>query len=152
MTLALNHLAVRCRDKKVSATYLTDVLGLQAPKPYGPFLVVDLENGVSMDYASVGPDTDIAYQHYAFLVSEDQFDQIFGRIQESGQEYWAFPGHRYPGRITRRDGGRGVYFDDPDGHALEVITRPYGDSLTGLPEADLLLLLDPPMPTGPAPQ
>ncbi len=147
MSLALNHLAVLCRDKEVSAHYLTDVLGLPAPRPFGHFLTVDLENGVSMDYASVGTDTDIAAQHYAFIVSEDRFDQIFDRIQEKGQEYWAFPGHRYPGRITRRDGGRGVYFDDPDGHSLEVITRPYGSSLTGLPEADLLLMLDPPMPT-----
>jgi catechol 2,3-dioxygenase-like lactoylglutathione lyase family enzyme len=147
MTLALNHLAVLCRDKEVSAKFLTDLLGLPPARPYGNFLVVDLDNGVSMDYASMGADADIAWQHYAFLVSEEQFDQIFGRLQASGQEYWAFPGHNYPGRIVRRDNGRGMYFDDPDGHRLEVITQPYGPSLVGLPEADLLNLLDPPVTT-----
>jgi class 3 adenylate cyclase len=64
--------------------------------------------------------------HYAFLVNEDEFDQIFARIRERGVTYWADPYRRERGRINDWDGGRGVYFDDPNGHLLEVITRSYG--------------------------
>src|SRR5437667_375162 len=66
-------------------------------------------------------------QHYAFLVSEKEFDQIFGRIKERGLDYWADPGRKEKGRINRHFGGRGVYFLDPSGHLLEIITRPYGN-------------------------
>ncbi|GAB3976867.1 hypothetical protein GCM10029978_064960 [Actinoallomurus acanthiterrae] len=65
-------------------------------------------------------------QHYAFLVSEEEFDAIFGRIQEAGVTYYADPFHQEPGRINHLDGGRGAYFSDPNGHNLEIITRPYG--------------------------
>ncbi len=124
MSVQLNHTIVWCRDKQVSAPFLADVLGLAAPTRFGPFLVVEAANGVSLDYH----DTDgaITPQHYAFLISEDEFDEIFGRIQERGLEYWADPGQSQPSRINRNDGGRGVYFEDPDGHLLEIITRPYG--------------------------
>ena len=71
-------------------------------------------------------DGEIASQHYAFLIDEDDFDQIFGRISGRGLDYWADPGLNRQGEINRNDGGRGVYFRDPDGHLLEVITRPYG--------------------------
>lgn len=92
MTLSLDHLAVPCRDQAVSARHLTDMLGLPAPKPFGPFLVVELGNEVSMDCYDIDhlePGGDVPFEHYAFLVPEDQFDQIFGRIKDSGQEYWA---------------------------------------------------------------
>jgi hypothetical protein len=69
----------------------------------------------------------VSPQHYAFLVAEDEFDEIYGRIRERGMDHWADPGHREPGRINTHDGGRGVYFDDPSGHVLEIITRPYGE-------------------------
>jgi catechol 2,3-dioxygenase-like lactoylglutathione lyase family enzyme len=124
MSVQLNHTIVWCHDKQVSAKFLADVLGLSAPIRFGPFLVVEAANGVSLDYH----DTDgaIAPQHYAFLISEDEFDEIFARLHERGLEYWADPGRSQPDRINRNDGGRGVYFQDPDGHLLEVITRPYG--------------------------
>jgi catechol 2,3-dioxygenase-like lactoylglutathione lyase family enzyme len=124
MSVQLNHTIVWCRDKRASAAFLADVLGLSTPTSFGPFLVVEAANGVSLDYH----DTDgaIAPQHYAFLVSENDFDEIFGRIQERGLAYWADPSRSRPGRINRNDGGRGVYFEDPDGHLLEIITRPYG--------------------------
>lgn len=120
----LNHTIVSCRDKMRSAAFLTDILGLRPATTYGPFRVVALDNGVSLDFH----DTDgaIAPQHYAFLVSEEAFDEIFERVRDRGLEYWADPGRRQPGEINRRDGGRGFYFDDPDGHFLEVLTRPYG--------------------------
>jgi catechol 2,3-dioxygenase-like lactoylglutathione lyase family enzyme len=127
MSVSLNHTIVWCRDQKESSRYLTDTLGLPEAKPWGPFMVVDLGNGVSLDYYDAsGPDAEVASQHYAFLVSEEEFDEIFGRIQAAGQDYWADPALQAKGEINRNDGGRGVYFADPDGHLLEIITRPYG--------------------------
>ena len=68
----------------------------------------------------------IAQQHYAFLLSEEEFDEVFARIRQRRLDYWADPARERTGEINRNDGGRGVYFDDPDGHFLEIITRPYG--------------------------
>jgi catechol 2,3-dioxygenase-like lactoylglutathione lyase family enzyme len=124
MAIELNHTIVAARDKLSAATFLTDLLGLPAPTPFGPFLVVTLNNGVSLDFMDTSDD--IRPQHYAFLVSETEFDNIFGRIRAQGLQYWADPFHQQPGKINTRDGGRGVYFDDPDGHDLELLTRPYG--------------------------
>jgi catechol 2,3-dioxygenase-like lactoylglutathione lyase family enzyme len=124
MAIELNHTIVAARDKLSAATFLTDLLGLPAPTPFGPFLVVTLNNGVSLDFMDTSDD--IRPQHYAFLVSETEFDKIFGRIRAQGLQYWADPFHQQPGEINTRDGGRGVYFDDPDGHVLELLTRPYG--------------------------
>jgi hypothetical protein len=124
MTIQLNHTIVKVRDKQESATFLAELMGLDAPVPYGPFLVVELENGVSLDFAD---DHGPAHpQHYAFLVSEAEFDAIFGRIRESGLDYWADPFQNRPGEINTNDGGRGVYWLEPSGHFLEIITRPYG--------------------------
>ncbi|HEX6392156.1 MAG TPA: VOC family protein [Acidimicrobiales bacterium] len=127
MAPALNHTIVLCRDKKVSSGYLSEILGLGEPKAFGPFLVVEVDNGVSLDFHDHwNPEAEIESQHYAFLVSEAEFDEIFGRIEERGQEYWADPMLSRSGQINRNDGGRGCYFRDPDGHLLEIITRPYG--------------------------
>ena len=107
------------------STFLAEILGRPAPVRFGPFLVVEVDNGVSLDYHET--DDDIAGQHYAFLIGEHDFDEIFGRIVERDLDYWADPVvQRGPGEINQHDGGRGVYFADPDGHLLEVITRPYG--------------------------
>ena len=124
MTAQLNHTIVRCRDQQVSAGFLAEVLGLPAPRRYGPFLVVETGNEVSLDYEEVSGE--VVSQHYAFLVEEAEIDQIFARIRERGLDYWADPARRRPGEINHNDGGRGVYFPDPDGHFLEIITRPYG--------------------------
>lgn len=124
MGVQLNHTIVWCRDKQRSAAFLSDVLGLPAPSRFGPFAVVEAANGVSLDYHDT--EDEIVQQHYAFLVGEDDFDEIFGRIREWALEHWADPGQSRPGSINRNDGGRGVYFEDPDGHLLEIITRPYG--------------------------
>jgi catechol 2,3-dioxygenase-like lactoylglutathione lyase family enzyme len=125
MAVQLNHTIVWCRDRGRSAGFLAAILGRPAPKPFGHFLVVELDNGVSLDFSDDGEER-LAVQHYAFLVSEPEFDQIFGRIQAQGLSYWADPARSRPGEINRHDGGRGVYFPDPDGHLLEIITRPYG--------------------------
>lgn len=124
MVVRLNHTIVSARDKKTSATFLADVLGLPSPSPFGPFITVAASNDVTLDFMDT--DGDIAVQHYAFLVDENDFDEIFGRIRERGVRYWADPHHAQPGEINTRDGGRGVYFDDPNGHVLEILTRPYG--------------------------
>jgi catechol 2,3-dioxygenase-like lactoylglutathione lyase family enzyme len=124
MTVQLNHTIVWCRDKRKSAAFLTEMLGLPKPTRFGPFLVVELGNNVSLDFHDT--DDEIASQHYAFLISEGEFDEVFGRIRSRGLDYWADPGQSKTGQINRHDGGRGLYFEDPDGHLLEVITRPYG--------------------------
>lgn len=124
MAIDLNHTIVHARDPKASATFLAEILGRGAPVPFGPFHGVELDNGVTLDF--IGTDADLIIEHYAFLVSEEEFDQIFARIQERNLTYWADPGHREPGRINHRDGGRGLYWNDPNGHYLEIITRPYG--------------------------
>jgi catechol 2,3-dioxygenase-like lactoylglutathione lyase family enzyme len=124
MSVRLNHTIVWCRDRAVSSSFLTEILGLAPAVRFGPFLVVEVDNNVSLDFHDV--DGDIAPQHYAFLIDEDDFDVIFGRIRERSLEHWADPGQSRPGTINRNDGGRGVYFEDPDGHLLEIITRPYG--------------------------
>jgi catechol 2,3-dioxygenase-like lactoylglutathione lyase family enzyme len=124
MSVQLNHTIVHATDKKRSAEFLAGLLGLPDPAPYGPFQVVQVTNGVSLDYMDdAGP---IHAQHYAFLVAEEEFDQIFERITARGLDYWADPHHQEPGRINTHDGGRGLYWSDPDGHNLEIITRPYG--------------------------
>jgi len=126
MSIQLNHTIVPARDPQASAAFLAEILGRGAPIRYGPFHGVELDNGVTLDFMRV--DGDIARQHYAFIVSEQEFDQIFARIRERGLPYWADPAHHRPGEINHNDGGRGVYWDDPNGHPLEIITRPYGSA------------------------
>ena len=123
MPVHLNHTIVAARDKNEAATFLAEVLGRRPPTSYGPFAVVELDNDVSLDFID---DPEVHPRHYAFLVTEPEFDQIFGRIQERGLDFWADPFERHPGEINTNDGGRGVYWKDPDGHVLEIITRPYG--------------------------
>ena len=126
MSIKFNHTIIAAKDKTQSATWLTELFGLPEPQPFGRFLAVAVANDVSLDYAQVGDGDDIRPQHYAFLVSEDDFDSIYGKIRERGIEHWADPRRSRPGEINRNDGGRGVYFQDPAGHYLEILTRPYG--------------------------
>ena len=123
MPVQLNHTIVAARDKQQSAAFLADVLGLAPPVPFGPFAVVTLDNGVSLDFID---EDAVTPQHYAFLVTEEEFDAIFGRILARGLDHWADPFEQHPGKVNTHDGGRGVYWKDPDGHRLEIITRPYG--------------------------
>jgi catechol 2,3-dioxygenase-like lactoylglutathione lyase family enzyme len=123
MPVQLNHTIVAARDKRESASFLADLLGLTPPTTFGPFSVVRLDNDVSLDFID---DADVHPRHYAFLVTEGEFDEIFGRIRARGLDFWADPFQAHPGEINTHDGGRGVYWLDPDGHILEIITRPYG--------------------------
>ena len=122
MTVELNHTIVRCSDKQKSSTSLAEVFGLPAPSSFGPFAVVELANGVSLDFL----EDEVHPQHYAFLVSEGEFDEIFQRLSDRGTPYWADPGRTRPQQTNTNDGGRGVYWEDPDGHVLEILTVPYG--------------------------
>ncbi|OBK28957.1 bleomycin resistance protein [Mycobacterium asiaticum] len=126
MPISFNHTIVAAHDKQRSAEFLTELFGLPEPMPYGPFMVVTLEHGASLDYADVAESDEIRPQHYAFLVSDDDFDAIYSKIKSRGMPHWADPGARRPGEINTRDGGKGVYFRDPGGHAMEILTRPYG--------------------------
>jgi catechol 2,3-dioxygenase-like lactoylglutathione lyase family enzyme len=121
MGVQLNHTIVPAEDKQASATFVAEILGLDPPKPFGPFVCVETDNGVSLDYDDrQGPE----HHHYAFLVSEEEFDAIFERVTERGLTYWADPGHRQENQINAH--GRGFYFEDPSGHNMEVLTRAYG--------------------------
>jgi catechol 2,3-dioxygenase-like lactoylglutathione lyase family enzyme len=124
MTVQLNHTIIPARDKKESATFLSEILGLPEPFAFGPFMAVKVDS-LTLDYVDAG-DGEIESRHYAFLVSEEDFDQIFGRITDRKIPYWADPHRDTPQEINTRDGGRGCYFPDPDGHWLEILTRPYG--------------------------
>jgi catechol 2,3-dioxygenase-like lactoylglutathione lyase family enzyme len=124
MPAQLNHTIVHARDAHTSAAFVAAILGLSPPRKLYHFWIVDTANGVSLDFLST--DEDIQIAHYAFLVSEAEFDEIFARIAQQGLPYWADPMATQPGQINRNDGGRGVYFRDPAGHYLEILTRPYG--------------------------
>jgi catechol 2,3-dioxygenase-like lactoylglutathione lyase family enzyme len=128
MAIQLNHTIVAAHDKGTAARFLTEILGLPAPSLVGPFAVVQVSNDTSLDY--IDSEGEITSQHYAFLVEESEFDEIFERIRKRRLTYWADPGRDERDQINAWDGGRGVYFDDPSGHLLEIITRPYGSGGT----------------------
>jgi catechol 2,3-dioxygenase-like lactoylglutathione lyase family enzyme len=121
MSVQLNHTIVPAKDKEASAAFLAEILGLDPPKPFGPFMCIETANGVSLDYDDRGWS---GHNHYAFLVTEEEFDAIFTRVKDRGLTYWADPGHRQENQINNN--GRGFYFEDPAGHNMEVLTRVYG--------------------------
>ena len=128
MAVELNHTIVWSSDQRASARFFSEVLGLPAPRKFAHFDVIELANGVSLDFAD--QKGRIAAQHYAFLVSEGEFDAILNRVKAGAVGWWADPARTRPGEINHHDGGRGVYFEAPDGHLLEAITRPYGSGGT----------------------
>ncbi|KUF16587.1 VOC family protein [Streptomyces silvensis] len=125
MAVQLNHTIVHARDNRESAAFFTELLGVGVTAEWGPFIAVELANGVTLDFATIPADR-ITPQHYAFLVSEEEFDAAYEKITARGTEHWADPHMKQPGQINRNDGGKGVYFTDPAGHYLELITVPYG--------------------------
>ncbi|WP_369212984.1 VOC family protein [Streptomyces flavofungini] len=125
MSVELNHTIIHARDNRESAEFFTDLLGLEITGEWGPFIAVALSNAVTLDFATV-PAQHLTPQHYAFLVSDAEFDAAYEKIRARGIEHWADPRQQRPGEINRNDGGKGVYFLDPSRHALELITVPYG--------------------------
>lgn len=124
MAIDFNHTILSARSSGPSATFLAEMLGLPPPRQWGPFQMVTTANGANLDYMDA--DGAITPQHYAFLVGDAEFDEIFGRIRERGLAYWADPGKTRSGEINHHDGGRGLYFEELNRHLLEIITRPYG--------------------------
>ena len=124
MAVELNHIIIPSHDKVASSGFLAGLLGLGEPQAVSHFMVVQVANGVSLDYDDADQ---FRSQHCAFMVAEDEFDAIFARVQAAGITYFADPSHRHPGEVNHRGGGRGFYFSDPDGHNMEVFTRdPFG--------------------------
>ncbi len=124
MSVELNHTIVHARDNRESAEFLAGILGLEVGEQWGPFIPVATGNGVTLDFAAI-PAESITMQHYAFLVSDEVFDAAFARIEGAGITYYADPRCELPGEINHNHGGRGLYFMDPAGHGMEIITRPY---------------------------
>jgi catechol 2,3-dioxygenase-like lactoylglutathione lyase family enzyme len=124
MAIQFNHTILSTHDREASAKFLAEMLGLPAPTRWGPFMMVKADNEAYLDYMNVHGE--ITPQHYAFLVGESDFDKIFERVRARRLSYWADPGQTQQGEINHHDGGRGLYFQDPNGHLLEIITRPYG--------------------------
>ncbi|MFJ8671857.1 VOC family protein [Streptomyces sp. NPDC093589] len=125
MSVELNHTIVHARNNRESAEFLAGLLGLEITAEWGPFIAVALSNGVTLDFATI-PAEKITPQHYAFLVSEAEFDAAYAQIRQRGIEHYADPHQKEPDAINHHDGGRGVYFMDPAGHGMELITVPYG--------------------------
>jgi catechol 2,3-dioxygenase-like lactoylglutathione lyase family enzyme len=120
MGVELNHTIVSAHDKHASAAFIAEILDLEVGADTGPFAPVQLSNGVTLDYMDRESFTP---QHYAFLVDDELFDAAYARLRERGVEMWADPDHTQPGEINTRWGGRGVYFPDPVGHNMEILTR-----------------------------
>lgn len=123
---ALNHTIAGARDPEATARFYAEVFGFDEPVELGPFWAIRVSDDTSIDFAQT--DDPIQPTHYAFLVTEQEFDEIFDRVKARGMAYWADPFHLQPDAINRWDDGRGVYFDDPNGHRLEILTRPYGSA------------------------
>lgn len=124
MTIELNHTIIAAHDRVLSANFLAEILGLPTPVRFGPFMIVKTDNHVSLDFMTTS--NEIHPRHYAFLISEAEFDEIFKRICDKNIPYWADHKKEQANAINYNDGGRGLYFNDPNGHFLEIITRPYG--------------------------
>lgn len=120
MAIELNHTIVPAHNKVASAKFFASIFGLPfEEKMVSYFAPVRVNDTLTLDFA----DSDrIEIHHYAFKVSEEDFDAIFTRIQKEGIAYGSGPFSREDGKINHRGGGRGVYFCDPNGHVLELLT------------------------------
>jgi catechol 2,3-dioxygenase-like lactoylglutathione lyase family enzyme len=127
MPIRFDHVAIAAHDKRRSATFLIDLLGLSEPTSWGPFVSVALDDGIRLDYAE--PGGAFPGQHYALLVSDDVFDRALDRLAAGATPFWADPAMTLPDEVNTNHGGRGVYFDDPAGHHFELITQRYGADL-----------------------
>jgi catechol 2,3-dioxygenase-like lactoylglutathione lyase family enzyme len=123
MPVTLNHTIVHAKDNNATAKFLTDLLNLEPHRTLGHFAVVQV-GPTSIDFIQTGEK--IEPRHFAFQVSEKEFDEIFARIRDRAMPYWADPFRRQPNEINHWDDGRGVYFEDPNSHLLEILTRSYG--------------------------
>lgn len=129
MSIELNHMMIPVEDKETTAKFYSEIFGLERKGPFGPFEVIHLPSqNLALDFDSRPTMVPL---HYAFKVSEEQFDEIFSRVKEAGIAFGGGPYRADDGQINTHDGGRGVYFKDPNGHQLEIITRDYGSGTPG---------------------
>ena len=123
MTIELNHTIVPAHDNEASARFYRDLFGFEYDGPLGHFAPVRISGqALTLDFDT---STKFNRQHYAFKVSEEEFDEIFGRVQAQGLVYGSGPRTPEDGEINNWNGGRGVYFRDPNGHLLELLTKDY---------------------------
>ncbi|MER7589338.1 VOC family protein [Micromonospora sp. NPDC127501] len=123
MTVTFNHTIIASKDKNASAAFYRELFELPEAPSWGPFANVQLDEGVLLQFAE--PPVDIQMQHYAFLVDDELFLRCLAFVEGRGITYWADPQLKREGEINTEHGGRGFYFFDPAGHAIEIITRPY---------------------------
>lgn len=123
MTAQFNHTIIAANSAETSARFYRDLLEARDAPTWGPFINLELDGGVLLQFAA--PPTAFPPQHYGFLVTEKHFDRAVQRIQHHDLEYWADPQRRRPRETNTEHGGRGIYFLDPAGHYLELITQPY---------------------------
>ena len=123
MTVTFNHTIIASKDRHESAQFYRDLLELPEAPSWGPFINIQLTDGVLIQFAE--PPVEIQMQHYAFLIDDELFDRAYQRLCDGDIEHWADPQMRRSGETNTEHGGRGVYFKDPAGHAIELITRPY---------------------------
>jgi len=123
ITVTFNHTIIVSKDRQQSAAFFRELFELPEALSWGPFTNVQLDDGVLLQFAE--PPVEIQMQHYAFLVDDALFDRAYAHLRTSGIEHWADPQMKHPGQTNTEHGGRGVYFKDPSGHAIEIITKPY---------------------------
>src|ERR1051325_11364374 len=120
MTIKLNHTIVPAHDKEASARFFAQIFGLEYSGPMGHFAPVRVNDELTLDFDDA---QSFDEHHYAFHVSESEFDAIFKRMQANNIPYGSGPRSPEDGQLNSRKGGRGVYFRDPNGHLLELLTR-----------------------------
>jgi catechol 2,3-dioxygenase-like lactoylglutathione lyase family enzyme len=125
MSIELNHTIIWSKDKRASAAFLAGILGLEVGSDWGPFIPIRTGNGVTLDFAE---SENVRPQHYAFLVSDAEFDAGLARVKQAKIAFFADHDRSGPGEINHHYNGRGFYFADPNGHFMELITKPYGAS------------------------
>jgi catechol 2,3-dioxygenase-like lactoylglutathione lyase family enzyme len=124
MAIELNHTIVPAHDPKASAQFLADILGVRVGEPVAHFTPVVLANRVTLDYDHYEK---VDEHHYAFAVSDAEFEAAFGRIRDAGITYYADPACRQPGQVyAGKNGNRGTYFRDPNGHLMEILVTAAG--------------------------
>jgi len=123
MAITLDHTIVPARDKEASAQFFAQMFGVRYEGASGHFAPVHVNESLTLDF-----DNREAFEshHYAFVVTDEEFDAILGRVKAAGRSYGSEPNAQDNGQINTRRGGRGFYFRDLDGHSLEVMTRPGG--------------------------
>ncbi|MEV6350220.1 VOC family protein [Actinoplanes sp. NPDC051851] len=123
MAVSFNHTIIAAKDREESARFYRELLEIEAAPSWGPFTNIQLDDGTLLQFAE--PPVEIQMQHYALLIDDELFDRAYQRLCDRGVTHWADPQMHRAGEINHNHGGRGVYFKDPAGHAIELITKPY---------------------------